>query len=201
MTRAAGPGPRLGTDIDGEPLRIAVVGATGCGKSTLAATVARRLGLPHVELDGLWWRPGWKHVDADALRARLVELLDDETGWVVDGNYLEEVGFNDVWPRADVLVWLDLPRRVGMRRAVSRTFVRCIKREALWDAGLIQSVGVLSPHSLWSLWRRWPLYGQAIEAAVADGRAAHMRIARLHSDREVEDWIGSLRELTHPPPH
>ena len=194
MTGVAGSGPRLGADIDGEPLRIVVVGGTGSGKSTLAAGLAVRLGLAHVELDGLWWRAGWEHVDADALRARLVELLDDETGWVVDGNYLDVVGLCHVWPCADVLVWLDLPRRVGMRRAVSRTVVRCITREALWEARLVQSAVVLSPRSLWSLWRRWPLYGLAIETAVADGRATHMRVARLRSDREIEDWIASFRD-------
>ena len=131
---------------------------------------------------------------ADGLRARIIELLDDETGWVVDGNYLDEVGFSHVWPRADTLVWLDVSRRVGMCRAVGRTVVRCVTREALWEAGLVQSVRVLSPRSLWSLWRRWPLYGHAIDVAVADGRAAHMRVVRLRSDREIEDWIALLRE-------
>ncbi|KAI9337703.1 hypothetical protein DFJ73DRAFT_590433 [Zopfochytrium polystomum] len=39
--------------------RIIVIGSTCAGKSTLAATLARRLRLTFIELDAIYWLPGW----------------------------------------------------------------------------------------------------------------------------------------------
>ncbi|HEY9878873.1 MAG TPA: AAA family ATPase, partial [Leptolyngbyaceae cyanobacterium] len=35
--------------------RVAVVGAPGSGKTTLARQIAQKLQIPHVELDALFW--------------------------------------------------------------------------------------------------------------------------------------------------
>lgn len=39
--------------------RILVVGTSGAGKSRLAGQLAAALGVPHVELDALYWGPDW----------------------------------------------------------------------------------------------------------------------------------------------
>jgi adenylate kinase family enzyme len=39
--------------------RVAVVGVTRSGKTTLAITLSQRLGVPHIELDALYWQPNW----------------------------------------------------------------------------------------------------------------------------------------------
>lgn len=46
----------------GAPLRVVVVGTSGAGKSTFSAALAARLGCTHVELDRLYWGPGWQAV-------------------------------------------------------------------------------------------------------------------------------------------
>lgn len=43
--------------------RVAVVGNSGSGKSTFAAELARRLGVPWVELDAVFHQPGWTELD------------------------------------------------------------------------------------------------------------------------------------------
>lgn len=40
------------------PRRIVVKGSSGSGKSTVADELARRLGVPHIELDALHHGPG-----------------------------------------------------------------------------------------------------------------------------------------------
>ena len=50
--------------------RVIVIGNTSTGKSTLAAELARRLGVRFVELDGLHWEPNW------------VEAADESRGGV-----------------------------------------------------------------------------------------------------------------------
>lgn len=85
--------------------RVVVVGGPGSGKSTVASTLAERIGAPHVELDELWWGPGRTPAGRLELHERVFERLAVDE-WVVDGNYIDEIA-DVVWPAADAVVWLD----------------------------------------------------------------------------------------------
>ncbi len=149
--------------------------------------------MKHIELDSLWWRQGWTHVSAAELAENVAALLDHhDDGWIVDGNYLEDVGPLTVWPRAEVLIWLDLPRAVAFRRAVLRTFRRAATRQPLWDDHVVQSWKVLTPSSLLDLWRNWPTYAGGIDAALSSGRADALQVVRLRSDAEVRAWMAEV---------
>ena len=53
--------------------RILVIGGSGAGKSTFSVELAKKLNLPLVHLDRLFWRAGWQHVsreEFDNRRAR-----------------------------------------------------------------------------------------------------------------------------------
>ena len=112
--------------------RIVVVGASGSGKTTFAAALAARLGVPHVELDALHWGPRWTPAPPETLRARAAAATA-APAWVVDGNYgaLRDL----TWGRADALVWLDYPLPVVVARLVRRTLTRMWRREELWGTG------------------------------------------------------------------
>lgn len=112
--------------------RIVVVGPPCSGKSTLAAQIAARLHVPHIELDGEWWGPNWTGLGADRFRERLHDLVAVPR-WVIDGNYFA-VGARDiVYPAADTIVWLDMPRSITVPRALRRTMSRAILRTRLWS--------------------------------------------------------------------
>jgi len=106
------------------------MGSTSSGKSTLARFLAVRLGLTHIELDALHWRAGWSTEPPDVFRGRVAQALSAER-WVVDGNY--GVIRDLVWPRADTVVWLDLPRRTLMRGVIWRSVSRAVRRPDLWS--------------------------------------------------------------------
>ncbi|MGE3271767.1 MAG: AAA family ATPase [Chloroflexota bacterium] len=119
--------------------RVVVVGSSGSGKSTLAAELARRLGAPHVELDALYWNPGWQAAPREQFRARVDAALPSTDRWVVDGNY--KAVRDIVWMRADTLIWLDyslplvfwqLVRRC-LRRGITRVELYNGNRERLWE--------------------------------------------------------------------
>ena len=69
------PGDFLRRDQLPLPRRIVVVGTSGSGKTTLAREVARRLALPHVEIDALHWGPNWTEPPVELFRQRAVRAI------------------------------------------------------------------------------------------------------------------------------
>jgi adenylate kinase family enzyme len=65
--------------------RIAVVGTTGSGKTTLARQLSERLGIPHVELDAIRYGPNWKETPDEIFRECVSQALSGRS-WVADGN-------------------------------------------------------------------------------------------------------------------
>jgi adenylate kinase family enzyme len=110
--------------------KIAVVGTSGSGKTTVAQCLAEHHGVPHVELDALHWGPNWTPPSVEEFRARVEQALASP-GWVADGSYYGKLG-DYVLERADFIVWLDLPFRTVARRIWSRTMRRIRTGEELW---------------------------------------------------------------------
>ena len=66
--------------------RILVVGTSGAGKSRLAGQLAAALGVPHVELDALYWGPDWTPRPRADFEAG-VRQAAAAPAWVIDGNH------------------------------------------------------------------------------------------------------------------
>jgi len=98
--------------------RILIIGPSGAGKSTLARCIGARLGLPVVHLDTINWNPGWVQTEVARFRERVAEAAAQDA-WVIDGNYTTHLDLR--LPRAQALIWLDLPRSTYFRRAVWRS--------------------------------------------------------------------------------
>jgi adenylate kinase family enzyme len=103
--------------------RVSVVGVSGAGKTTVGRKLAAALGVAFVELDAIFHQPDWVELPHDDFRERVHAALATP-GWVVDGNY--SMVRDLVWDRADTVVWLDLPRRLVMRRVILRTLRRAV---------------------------------------------------------------------------
>ena len=109
----------------GRMRRVSIVGSPGSGKTTVSRHLADRLGVAHVELDSIFHQAGWTELAPDEFRRRVGAVVSAD-GWVVDGNYTTVQDLD--WARADTVVWLDLPRRLVMRRVVVRTLRRALTR-------------------------------------------------------------------------
>lgn len=107
--------------------RIVVAGASGAGKTTLAARIAAGTGSPHTELDGLYWRAGWS---ANESFLEEVEDLVAREAWVTEYQYSQVL--EALATRAELLVWLRPPRPVVLSRIVRRTVGRRLRHELLW---------------------------------------------------------------------
>jgi adenylate kinase family enzyme len=167
--------------------RVNVKGISGSGKSTFAVELARRLGLPYVELDALHHGPNWSEPTNEEFRARVRGVMDAApAGWVIDGNYEGKLG-ELVLAEADTIVWLDPPFRVKAWRLWRRTATRIRGDVELWSGNKETWRNVLWGRDALFWWmvrghfrhrREWP-------AKFRDDP----RFVRLRSDREARDWL------------
>ncbi|MER7149656.1 hypothetical protein [Streptomyces lydicus] len=112
------------------PKRIALVGPVASGKSTLAAEIAGHTGLPHLDLDDLFWGACWTPVAPTTFQRRLRDALTTET-WIADGNYGGPAG-EVLLQHAELAIWLDLPLRTCLPRLLKRSFRRAAYGEELF---------------------------------------------------------------------
>ena len=170
--------------------RVSVVGNSGSGKSRLAGELAARLGVPHLELDGVFHQPGWQPLAADEFQ-RVVAERAGEDGWVIDGNYGGVQSL--VWARADTVVWLDLPRWTVMRQIGWRTLRRAVTRQELWNGNREPLANFLSwdPEKSvisWA-WHQHAEYRARYGAAAAEPANAHLTFIHLTSRRDVARFV------------
>jgi adenylate kinase family enzyme len=98
--------------------RVLVIGSGGAGKSTFAARLGERTGLPVIHLDSLFWHAGWRDTPRDEWAARVDELLERDE-WVMDGNYGGTLERR--LAACDTVVFLDLPRVLCLWRVIARS--------------------------------------------------------------------------------
>jgi adenylate kinase family enzyme len=172
--------------------RVSVRGSSGSGKTTTSKRLARRLGVPFIELDALHHGPNWAEPTAEEFRARVeAAIAAAPDGWVIDGSYAAKLG-DLVLEQADTLVWLDLPLRTSLRRLWRRTWRRIIRREELWS-GNRESIwtAFLIKDSLfaWTIKRHRP-GRRLIQERIA--RYPHLDVVHLRSADEVESFLAGV---------
>ena len=176
--------------IPGRPRRVVVAGTSGSGKTTVAARIGAALAIPHVELDALHHGAGW------VPRAEFVadvERFAAGGAWVCEWQYgaLRDL----LASRAELLVWLDLPRRTVMRQVVVRTLRRRFRHEVLWNGNVeppLRTILTDPEHVV-----RWAWTGHrrtAPRVLAAAARYPHLVVVRLGGRRAVRRWCaGPLR--------
>jgi adenylate kinase family enzyme len=173
--------------------RIVVVGATGCGKSTLAAQLAERLHLDFIELDALYWKPGWVDSTREEFREK-VELATRAPGWALAGNY--GIVRDIVWLRAQAVVWMDFPFFVILKRLLLRTWTRWRSKELLWGTNYepfwvhfkLWTKDSLVNWLFQTYWRRKRTYPQFF----AQPEYSHLAVFRFKKPIQVEAWLKTL---------
>lgn len=175
----------------GCPMRIAVIGTSGAGKTTLARAIASVLEVPHVELDGLHWGADWTEKPESELRASL-DLATSQETWVCDGNY--GMVRDLIWPRADTLVWLDYSFVRVFAQAFRRTVRRAWRREELFSGNRESWRQSFASRDsiLWWVIRTWCRRRREYGALLVRPEYAHLHVHRFGHPREAQRWLATL---------
>jgi hypothetical protein len=107
-------------------------------------------------------------------------------GWVIDGNYERKL-HHLVTDAADIVLWLDLPLGMLLRRLWRRTSYRIHHKVELWNGN----------RESWrtALWGRDSLFVWTIRAFFRHRRewprrfASHPGFVRLRSPQAARDWL------------
>lgn len=179
--------------------RISIIGTTGSGKSTIAGELSRHWGIPHIELDSLYWEENWRGVSDEVFRQRVAVAIQGAR-WIVDGNYSRCRDL--VWARADTVVYLDYSFWRIFWQLLRRTFRRALQKEELWS-GNREYLGkaFFSKDSilLWMLTtyhRRRRQYASLFQEA----QYTHLRVVHLTDPKRTAKWLDEIKSGSNPSP-
>lgn len=167
------------------PSRVLVAGTSGAGKTTLAGRIAATVGVPHTEIDALYHGPSWTPRESFMLD---VAALAAQPRWVTEWQYGRARPL--LLQRADLLVWLDLPRAVVMRRVVQRTAQRRLTRTVLWNGNLEPPLSTFftdRDHIIRWAWRTHHENADRVAAVVTSRE--DLSVVRLRSQQDVDHWL------------
>jgi adenylate kinase family enzyme len=184
-----------GDELPARPHRILVAGTSGAGKTTLAARIGGILQITHTEIDALFHGPAW--VPRATFMAD-VERLAAGPQWVTEWQYgaVREL----LGDRADLVVWIDLPRRSVMRQVIMRTLGRQWHRKVLWNGNVeppLRTILTDPEHVVRWAWSTHPR--TASNVLQLQQRRPGLPIVRLRTRSEVERWFsGPLHRAAVP---
>lgn len=168
--------------------RIMIFGGSGSGKSTLARQVGEITGLPVIHMDKFFFRPGWEPRST-------AEIVGDITAaaqgprWVFEGNNTKSMAARVT--RADLIVFLDMPRMLRMRRA----FWRVLRYYGRTRPDMAEGCPERYDHDFlfgW-VWNFDHTHRPRYLMLLADWRARGKRIVHLRSRRQVRRFLADLR--------
>lgn len=102
-------------------MKIAIIGYSGSGKSSLAAFLGGFYNVDVLYMDSLHFLPGWIERDTQEEKDMMNEFLQSHSQWVIDGNY----GHLSYWQRmeeADQIIFMNFNRFVCLYRVMKRLF-------------------------------------------------------------------------------
>jgi adenylate kinase family enzyme len=173
------------------PLRAAVVGITGSGKTTLARRLAHEFQIPHVELDGLYWGPNWTPRPPEVFVDLVAKAFTGES-WVADGNYSEARPM--IWTRANLLIWLDYSLPVVWWRLTKRIWRRGLRQEELWNGNRDRLWPQFFSRQSLYLWafKTYGRYRRQYTEMIGCPEYAHLQVLRFKSPRYTTQWLAKL---------
>jgi adenylate kinase family enzyme len=94
----------------------------------LGRALYKALGIPQIDLDDLHFLPNWEVKESVEFICDVNSTIDQYDEWIVSGSYQTKMK-DSVWPKANIIIWLDLPLLTILGRYFRRTFRRVMFKE------------------------------------------------------------------------
>jgi adenylate kinase family enzyme len=165
--------------------RVMIIGGPGSGKSVVAKRLHAITGLPLYHLDRLYWPLGWQAPPQEEWHRTVAQIAAREE-WIMDGGYRNS--FHLRMPRADTILWLDLPRRLA--------FPRVIRRMAFQFGRVHEDAAPGCPERFDWAFLKWAWTFRRKHAAkyhlTLAAHASHATVMIFTSPREADRFLASL---------
>lgn len=167
--------------------RIVILGNAGSGKSTLARALGKRLAVPVVHLDRLFWEPGWVEPDPQQFRLRVADAVASDA-WVCEGNYARRT-FDLRLPRAQLIIWLDTPRLTCFLRVIVRSLLNRPRPDLA--VGCSEKLDKAFLTFLKFVWTFDHAYRPGVEA-VREATGPQVPVIHLRTNRQIAAFVQGL---------
>lgn len=97
--------------------RIAIVGAPGTGKTTLANILSEIYNIPATHIDGIHHLENWVLRDKEERDKMILDIVQKER-WIIDGTYKSTLRAR--LERADLIIWLDFSTFAQLKGVMGR---------------------------------------------------------------------------------
>ena len=173
-------------------MRVNVIGTSGSGKTSVARQIAKKLNIPYVELDELFWKPNWTESTDEELFPKLEKALSAD-GWVLDGNYTRTIPIK--WKRCRMVVYLDLPFHIVLYRIIKRSLIRGFRNEELWAGNketVLKHLFTRDSMILWTI-KRFSTNRKRFAINSKNPEYSHIKFVRLRSKKEIGNFVTQLK--------
>jgi adenylate kinase family enzyme len=162
--------------------RILIVGSCGAGKSTFATELSAKLNLPLVQLDRLFWKPGWV-MQEEVIFTNLLQTELERDNWIIDGNYLKSLPLRLEY--ADTAILLNLNCWICTWRVLKRWLLQ----DGDQSVGCPQKVDL--PFLKFVIWD-YPQSSRGQVLELKDRSASSVNWIVLNNSMEINDWMSAL---------
>ncbi|MEJ6398140.1 hypothetical protein [Yoonia sp. 208BN28-4] len=164
--------------------RVVVTGANGAGKSTFATTLGQRSGLPVLHNDAFALTTRWQRRPRSGVQRAVAQALSAPR-WIIEGG--PSLIRPDVLAHAPLVIWLDLPRGLRIRRIIGRSLRYAGRTRPEHPAGNRDWPGVRQVRFVAGAWRDAGAYNRAI----SEGLGSYP-VTRLTSPQAISAFLDTV---------
>ena len=97
--------------------KIAIVGGSGTGKTTLSNILSEIYNIPATHIDGIHHLPNWQIRDKSERDKIILDIVSTER-WIIDGTY--HATLKQRFENADLIIWLDYSTFAQLKGVIQR---------------------------------------------------------------------------------